>query len=497
MKIDKSSASDILNSENASIDNAIISCMDQIQGMQAAIPCGQISSPLMLTGRAFQALADRTQNLRLPAAKGHLIALDAIREANKANSAAIALLPETSPGILDTDACASLISDLQAQNNNLRDQEQYYSSLTPGDASWMYVCTLPYIRSMIYGNDTMIQELQDKIQAAEDYAQRSSSFYSDAAGKASEILKKSTRAINGFLVNGSYGDTSWRRDIDIAYQTTCAKLRERVFLELSNTGDGVAIISDDFQYIYYKGVKWEIDKYVDPDFSDTPANLSRPFEDIDTVYLEGDLLMNWGQLLAGLSLSDSGETISGKGSGVARGANATLDLGEDTLEALDKSWVKLVFSSNGTDNKVIILGGSTKQTDADREYLGFKKESGVLYYPPKKVEKEISDSWDYADSIYNNITGGHLNSDVNYKFYYIPDDNRKNIAEHNNYYDVLFFDKDGKLKSVSLMWPGDKYEIRGSDGSVFECGYKPQTPVEASSDYVSILEPIMDGMELH
>ena len=44
--------------------------------------------------------------------------------------------------------------------------------------------------------------------------------------------------------------------------------------------------------------------------------------------------------------------------------------------------------------------------------------------------------------------------------------------------------------SVPLLWPNDEYEIRGDDGSVFVCGYVPQTPVVASDMYLAILSPM-------
>ena len=287
--------------------------------------------------------------------------------------------------------------------------------------------------------------------------------------------------------------SSENASIDDAYKSASDKLKDRILLELSNTGDGIAIISDDFQYIYYKGVKWEIEKYEDPDFSGTDAGFSQPFKDIETVYLEGKVLIDWAQLLAGLSLSDSGANTNGRGSGVIRSANAGMELGESVLEALKKSWVKLVFSNNGTDNHVTILGGSKDQTLDDQKSLRFIVNpftNEVVQPFGKLVDKKVNESDDFCNSIFFNMTGRNLNPNVDYTLYCIRDKDRYYTATPHNYYDKLYFDEEGNLMSVPYTWPNDKYEIRGNDGSVFACGCVPQTPVKASDMYSTLLNPL-------
>ena len=494
MKINKTAANTILSSENASIDVAMITCMDQIQGMQTAIPCGQMSSPLTLSGQAFQALADRTQNLRLPAAQGHLAALDAIREANVQNMAAIAALPETSAGILDTDLCAELIADLQMQNNNLRDQEQWYSTRMIGEDSWMYASVFSNICSMISKNDDMIQELQDKITAAEEYDRASSSFYSDATGKASDILEKSTNSIKGFLANGSYGDISWRSDIDDAYKNASDKLRDRILLELSNTGDGIAIISDDLKYIYYKGVKWAIARPGDLDTIGPGPVFNNPFKDIDIIYLEGDLLFSWARFLSSQAPVDSildpteGSPISTAGKGAQEEKNyEALSIFENSVfNALDKAHIHLVFSSNGIDNRVTILGGMSHETLISYDEYNHSNTGNTRIC--------LSTAYDYCDSYYFKNTGQHLDPEKKYKVIYMPDPERSKFHKGGNTYELLYYDDKGTLMSMPKPWPNDRLDIEINKPYLFtpdvvlSCNdTRPKKPFPAGEDYETVL----------
>ena len=239
------------------MDASLIVCSSQIKGMEVAFYMGAAC-----TGNTFEVLADRVENLRVPAAKAHYIVLEAIRGANDSNQAALASLPETQSGILDTDYCDALIASIRENSNYLAYREQYYYNMAQGDNYDYYQSLARAARNTITANYQMIAELQAKIDAAYDYSAASSAFYADAMALASSLLEKSTCSITTFLETGSYGDLEWASTMDADYKESFAKQKDRLNREASKE-EGVIGISDDGTKVFIGGEAYDLDS-MDP-----------------------------------------------------------------------------------------------------------------------------------------------------------------------------------------------------------------------------------------
>lgn len=68
------------------------------------------------SGESYSAFRDRVRSLRLPLVEAHRAAFDVMYACNEENVAKVSTLPETSPGISDTDEAQAKIERLQELN---------------------------------------------------------------------------------------------------------------------------------------------------------------------------------------------------------------------------------------------------------------------------------------------------------------------------------------------------------------------------------------------
>ncbi len=253
MRIDKGTARDLLVSENRSIDEQLSLNSAQVHKLTAVLSDERCSSD------AYSAIAERVRGLRIPVAKAQFLALEAVRAGNEQNLAAIDALPETSPGILDTDTCQAMIDEVMLQNQRLYAQQESCQKGGLGESGSGALFTL--YSSMLSMNDAIVSRMNAMVDAAYTYEAASAAYYSAAQDSASSALRGATESVSSYLTLGTFGDTSWVAGAQEGYDKACVRQVERVMLGLSK--DGTMYLSPDFQHIYYNGKKWKIDSFLE------------------------------------------------------------------------------------------------------------------------------------------------------------------------------------------------------------------------------------------
>lgn len=98
------------------IDAATESCDRQISTLEGALQDGA------LQGKAYERIRDEITTLRLPLAKAQHNVFEALRYGNDDNLTAVSALPETSPGVADTDEAQQKIDTLNRMNEGYEQQ---------------------------------------------------------------------------------------------------------------------------------------------------------------------------------------------------------------------------------------------------------------------------------------------------------------------------------------------------------------------------------------
>lgn len=244
MRIDKAMACAALSAECFNIDRQIDLNGSQVITLRAALTDGRCSS------EAYSAIADRIRSLRIPAAKVHLIALESIRCADRANASAIEALPESSPGVADTAEFEQRMRDIQSRITALEGLQDQ------GDTS-----PLAKVKSsmspMINLYSHMIDVLRAQIERINEYSSSSSSLYADAESLVSGMLSSANSSVASYIATGSYGDMAWASGIDRLYDDAMERLAHARNLEASGE-EGVVVISEDGQTFYYEGTSYSI-----------------------------------------------------------------------------------------------------------------------------------------------------------------------------------------------------------------------------------------------
>lgn len=439
MRIDKNATITTLNSENNKLDLALTKNLSQISNLESAMLDPRCA------GKAYSAMADRIRNLRIPVAKTHNVVFEAILGANQQNISEISSLPETSSGVLDTDECDRMIGELESQNR----QFQYRQGALDKDSTSFRLNFWGY-HNLIDVNNGAIAELRSKKDAATRYAAKSSSLYDSAKQSVSDLLQKSTNSINSYLNAGTYGDTSWTKDLSKKYKDSVMKQYDRYMIKMSLEYPDDAFLSDDNKFIYYNGKKWAIDGPLNeiPDLGtpDSPV-MSAGYKTVDTKTITIHRF-NLGMFLAGmgknaeggkpdcdarLKYSDKAATQWTFGSFVA-------DAVGNTLGSFEKYEFTLVFKENGSGGqRVSLYSKDAKYTD--HTWVGRNPMWG------KTISAEA----------YKAVTGKDTSLFRNYDVVCKFDPERKKEDSYTKYH---YFTEEGKMESKFIQYPKDKVVIK-------------------------------------
>lgn len=199
MRVEKNRLLDLLESENATLSDALASSEEQMRTLRIAL------SEQTLQVVSYDTIRDRISSLRIPFAKAQHNALQALLDGNMQNTSAISALPETSPGVADTDEALRRIDDLSRANNAIRDAMERAAAAGATD-----VLDSSCQRAMA-ANDALIADLQNVIAQIEAYAAASSSFYQEAQRTAQALSSASSSVASG-LARYGYGDTSLMKE---------------------------------------------------------------------------------------------------------------------------------------------------------------------------------------------------------------------------------------------------------------------------------------------
>lgn len=154
-----------------------------------------------LQGESYSAFRDRVRSLRLPLVEAHRAAFDVMYACNEENVAKVSTLPETSPGIADTD-------EAQAKIERLQELNQAYMRLIDADPPGTSNDAVRSVEGAIRVNEDLIASLRDVIYQIEDYAARSVGIYARARS-AVDVLREAGASVKSCLVGNGYGDLSW------------------------------------------------------------------------------------------------------------------------------------------------------------------------------------------------------------------------------------------------------------------------------------------------
>ena len=150
-----------------------------------------------LQGESYSAFRDRVRSLRLPLVEAHRAAFDVMYACNGENVAKVSTLPETSPGIADTD-------EAQAKIERLQELNQAYMRLIDADPPGTSNDAVRSVEGAIRVNEDLIASLRDVIYQIEDYAARSVGIYARARS-AVDVLREAGASVKSCLVGNGYG----------------------------------------------------------------------------------------------------------------------------------------------------------------------------------------------------------------------------------------------------------------------------------------------------
>lgn len=168
MRVEKTKLLELLNTENEQIEGALPGYQRQATALQSAL------NDTALNGKSYDALRERIQEVHAPHAKAQLASLQALADGNRRNADAVSALPETSPGVADTDEAQQRIDELEHMNAELQGQLEATRGTDAED-----VVTSSVQRAMS-ANASIIATLHDAIAQIEAYSAASASFYQDA-----------------------------------------------------------------------------------------------------------------------------------------------------------------------------------------------------------------------------------------------------------------------------------------------------------------------------
>lgn len=177
------------------IDAATESCDRQISTLEGALQDGA------LQGKAYERIRDEITTLRLPLAKAqHNNVFEALRYGNDDNLTAVSALPETSPGVADTDEAQQKIDTLNRMNEGYEQQIEQAGS----DAGRVRSQCQPLINA----NNEIIKKMQNTISKIQAYATASSGFYSEA-NAAMQTLAAADQSVTSYTSGKGYGNLDW------------------------------------------------------------------------------------------------------------------------------------------------------------------------------------------------------------------------------------------------------------------------------------------------
>lgn len=116
MRIEKDRLICAINTENTALEGSKSSCEQQIVTLENTLDDSNLKS------EAYRAIRERIATLRIPLAKAQHNVFEALQNDNTQNLTALSALPETSPGIADTDEAQQRIDELQSINNRYHQQ---------------------------------------------------------------------------------------------------------------------------------------------------------------------------------------------------------------------------------------------------------------------------------------------------------------------------------------------------------------------------------------
>lgn len=194
MRVEKDRLLDLLESENAMLGDALASSEEQMRTPQAAL------SEQTLQAVSYDTIRDRISSLRMPFAKAQHNALQALLDGNTQNASAASALPETSPGVADTDEALRRIDDLSRANDAIRGAMEQAAAAGATDT------LSPSCQRAMAANDALIADFQNVIAQIEAYAAASV-----------QLLSRGTTDSTGPLVRKRigcqwpHGSQLWRR----------------------------------------------------------------------------------------------------------------------------------------------------------------------------------------------------------------------------------------------------------------------------------------------
>lgn len=112
-------------------------------------------------------------------------------------------LPETSPGVADTDEARERIYALESANDGYRRQIDEVAALGLDTGEIVAGC-----QPLMGTNQRVIDELNDVILQIQAYADASPGYYSDTEA-AMQTLAAADQSLTSYLSGGGYGDLSW------------------------------------------------------------------------------------------------------------------------------------------------------------------------------------------------------------------------------------------------------------------------------------------------
>jgi hypothetical protein len=97
LRFDKAAAIQAIQSENGLIDSKLNSIESQLNVFWSSL------DTTALQGEAYASIESRIKDLRIPLLKAHYISFESLHAANSQNINLIEALPESSPGVYDTE----------------------------------------------------------------------------------------------------------------------------------------------------------------------------------------------------------------------------------------------------------------------------------------------------------------------------------------------------------------------------------------------------------
>lgn len=446
MRIDKTATIEALTSENDLLDTALFENLYQIVNLESALLDPRCA------GNAYSSIADRIRNLRIPAAKTHNIVFEATIGANQLNIAEISSLPETGSGVLDTDECDKMILELENMNKQFQTMQDALNKNKKASSSQFMGFS-----NLIEVNNNAITELQAKKDAALQYAAKSSSFYAEAKQFAESLLQQSTNTATSYLNTGTYGDTSWTKDLSTAYENSIMKQYDRYMIKVSAEFPEEAFLSDDYKSIYHNGKKWAIDGPVNefPTFgsADSPA-MTAAYVTVDTKTIT---VYHFNRAMFYANIGRNAEStkpncdprLKYSAQAVAEWNLASLvfDTVGNYSTANEKYEFTLQFKENGIGGQHVSLYSRDEKYVDTHSWVG---RSGSYYGHMG------------SESVYTAVTGKDTSFPNTYDLVYFPDAKKQEDGAPTHYH---YFTEDGKMRKGFIRYPDDKVVVKVNLGS--------------------------------